>query len=65
LTQSIQQKRPSYQVFTVEVCSSCGFKTKRPFKPGDYIYKHGEECQHCKSNATLIEMIYAEALKRQ
>jgi len=68
LAQNTQQKlerRPNYLVFTIEVCSSCGFKMKRPFKAGDYIFKEGEECSHCKSkNTTMIDMIYAEAIKR-
>jgi DNA-directed RNA polymerase subunit RPC12/RpoP len=59
---SIGERKPNMQVFTIEDCSSCGTKTKRAFKLGDFVYKDGGECQKCRSR-TLITMIYAEQIQ--
>jgi hypothetical protein len=56
---SIGEKRPKMPVFTIEDCQSCGTKTKRAFKLGDYVYKEGGECAKCHAK-TLITMIFAE-----
>lgn len=58
---SIGEKRPKMPVFTVEDCSSCGTKTKRAFKLGDYVYKEGAECVKCHAK-TIISMIFAEQI---
>jgi rRNA maturation protein Nop10 len=46
-------------IYTIEECSSCGAKTKRAFKLGDYIFKGGDQCAKCAS-ATMITQIAAE-----
>ncbi len=60
-----QSKRQDYQVYTVEVCPACNFKSKRPFEIGDFVFKTNGECSHCKNAKTKIEMIYAESTKQQ
>ena len=59
---SIGDKRPKMPVFTVEDCQSCGTKTKRAFKNGDYVFREGGECAKCHSK-TLISMIFAELIQ--
>jgi ribosomal protein L32 len=56
-----QDKKP-FKIVTVEECSSCGLKMKRPFQFGDYIFKEGSKCQKCGSK-TMINAIYKEELK--
>lgn len=51
-------------VFTIEECESCSLKTKRQFKDGDYVFKDGGECSHCKSSHTRISLILAEPVRR-
>ena len=46
-------------VFTIEECERCSLKTKRPFKEGDYVFKDGGECSHCKSPHTRISAVMA------
>ncbi len=58
---AIGEKRPKMPVFTVEDCQSCGTKTKRAFKMGDYVYREGGECAKCHAK-TLISMIFAELI---
>lgn len=58
---AIGEKRPKMPVFTVEDCQSCGTKTKRAFKMGDYVYREGGECAKCHGK-TLISMIFAELI---
>lgn len=57
-------KYQNLQIFTIEICPSCNFKTKRPFELGDYVFKVMGECVHCKKENSLIEMIYAEKIKK-
>ncbi len=59
---SIGDKRPKMPVFTVEDCPSCGTKTKRAFKIGDYVYKDGSECAKCHAK-TIISMVFAEQIQ--
>ncbi|HEY4699065.1 MAG TPA: hypothetical protein VIH27_01660 [Nitrososphaerales archaeon] len=60
----VQSKKPKFNVFTIETCSACNFKTKRPFQLGDYVFKEAGDCTHCNKSKTLIEMIYAEQIKK-
>ncbi|MFQ6134446.1 MAG: hypothetical protein ACE5KU_01360 [Nitrososphaerales archaeon] len=60
----ISSKHQNFQVFTIEVCPSCNFKTKRPFELGDYFFKPAGECSHCNKAKSRIEMIYAERTKK-
>jgi len=46
-------------VYTIEECSSCGAKTKRAFRLGDYVFKAGDKCAKCASQ-TMIVQIAAE-----
>jgi hypothetical protein len=57
-------KKPKFNVYTIEVCPSCNFKTKRPFESGDYVFQESAECSHCKKAKGRIEMIYAEPIKK-
>ena len=59
---SIGEKRPKMPVFTIEECPSCGTKTKRAFKIGDYVYKDGAACPKCGAK-TVISMIYCELIQ--
>jgi len=59
----VSSKRQNMKVFTIELCPSCNFKTKRPFEIGDYVFKISAECEHCKKDKNIIEMIYAETIK--
>ncbi|MHB1908888.1 MAG: hypothetical protein ACYCQJ_08455 [Nitrososphaerales archaeon] len=59
---SIGEKRPKMPVFTIEDCSSCGTKTKRAFKFGDYVYREGGECAKCHAK-TMITMVFAELVQ--
>ena len=63
-TSSNSKKKPQFTVYTIEVCPSCDFKTKRPFESGDYVFKESIECVHCKKAKGRIEMIYAEKIKK-
>jgi DNA-directed RNA polymerase subunit RPC12/RpoP len=56
-----QDKKP-FKIVTIEECSSCGLKMKRPFQPNDYIFKEGGKCQKCGSK-TMMAAIYKEELK--
>lgn len=52
-----QQKQPSYYV--VEECPVCGYKAKREFKDGDYVFKDSGICP--KDNSVMyISMIFSE-----
>lgn len=54
-------KKVKQAVYTIEECPKCGRKTKRKFRPGDYVYKEGELCDKCNVKM-LITSIYAEVL---
>ena len=54
----------NFKVYTIEVCPSCNFKTKRPFEAGDFVFKELTECSHCKKAKSRIEMIYAEPIPK-
>ena len=56
------QALPKSITYTIEECGSCGLKTKREFKLGDYVFKEMGECSKCKGKTT-ISMIYAEKSK--
>lgn len=45
-------------------CKSCGTKSIREFKRGDYIFKEGEPCQKCQGK-TLITAIYREVKEKE
>jgi hypothetical protein len=57
-------KKKKFLVFTIEVCPSCNFKTKRPFELGDFVFKSSGECSHCNKDKSIIDMIYAERPKK-
>lgn len=47
------------RVVTVEVCESCGYRTERLFREGDFIFGRGNKCPKCNSELPmLIEGIY-------
>lgn len=56
-------RKPKPPVFSIEECTNCGLKTKRPFQLGDYVYKLGGECTRCH-NKNRISMIFAEPVKQ-
>lgn len=59
MSQTTQDRRNKFLVFTIEECPACGQKTKRPFQLGDYVTKDGGKCSKC-GNTTKITLIYAE-----
>lgn len=50
--------------YTIEECTSCGQKTKRPFKSGDYVYNEGGNCAKCGMKMRVI-MIFGEEVKEK
>jgi hypothetical protein len=48
------------EIYSEDKCLSCGEKTRRQFKEGDYIYGRGEQCKKCSSADTLITAVYGE-----
>ena len=56
------KEKKQWKNITIEECTSCNLKMKRPFKLGDYIFKEGEKCQKCGSK-TLITSIFKEEIK--
>ena len=59
MSQTTQDRKNKFLVFTIEECPACGQKTKRPFQLGDYVTKEGGRCSKC-GNTTKITLIYAE-----
>jgi len=57
-----KEQKPS-KVVTIEECSSCNLKMKRPFQPNDYVFKEGGNCQKCNSKM-MITSIYKEEIKK-
>jgi hypothetical protein len=51
-------------ITTTLECKSCGTKSIREFKRGDYIFKEGEPCQKCQGK-TLITAIYREVKEKE
>ncbi len=57
--------RPSeLHVYTIEECQSCGQKTKRDFKVGDYILQDVGDCEKCKGKK-VISLIYGDKIRRR
>lgn len=60
-------------VLTVEECSKCSYRAVRPFREGDYVYGHGDECPRCPKgaddakaeNRMLITAIYLEGGRQE
>jgi len=50
-------------VFTIDECQSCGQKSKRDFKVGDYVMQEVGTCDKC-AGKRLITMIYGEKLSK-
>jgi hypothetical protein len=46
-------------VYTIEECGNCKQKTKRDFKPGDYVAGIAGVCEKCQSKKIII-LIYGE-----
>ncbi|HDH45057.1 MAG TPA: hypothetical protein ENG66_06690 [Thermococcus sp.] len=58
----IIKARKQEVIVTLLECEKCGFKKKRRFKRGDYIFKKTDEaCSRCKADM-LIVGIYREPL---
>jgi hypothetical protein len=56
--------RPSeLHVFTIDECRSCGQKSKRDFKVGDYITGEAGICEKCQGKRLII-LIYGEKLSK-
>ncbi|MGI0014726.1 MAG: hypothetical protein ACREBU_14985 [Nitrososphaera sp.] len=55
-----KKKEIKPKIFTEETCPSCGEKSRRDFKDGDYIYGTGTQCKKCSASGTLINAIYGE-----
>jgi len=54
-----KKKEIKPEIYSEEICQSCGENSRREFKEGDYIYGSGTRCKKCSSN-TLITAIYGE-----
>jgi hypothetical protein len=54
-------KPSELHVYTIEECQSCGQKTKRDFKVGDYVLGEAGSCAKCQGKKT-ITLIYGEKL---
>jgi len=52
------------RVYTIEECSSCGQKTKRDFRVGDYIMADAGVCEKCQGRRT-IRLIYGEKVPQR
>ncbi|MEW6605257.1 MAG: hypothetical protein AB1351_11305 [Thermoproteota archaeon] len=48
------------EIYSEDTCQSCGEKTRRPFKEGDYVYGRGDKCKKCSSADTLVTAVYGE-----
>lgn len=48
------------EVYSEDTCQSCGEKTRRPFKEGDYVYGRGDQCKKCSSADTFVTAVYGE-----
>jgi len=59
---SLGERRGKQIVYTIEECTSCNIKTKRPFQLRDHVYKEAGECPKCKGKI-IISMIYSEPVK--
>lgn len=53
------EKKQKLTIFSVEECTSCHERVKRPFQNGDYVYKEAGECAKCKGRMRVI-MVYGE-----
>lgn len=42
-------------VLTVEECLKCNYRAVRPFREGDFIYGHGDECPRCPKGINDVE----------
>lgn len=52
-------KPADLHVFTIEECQSCGQKTKRDFKVGDFVMGEAGICEKCQGKKTIAS-IYGE-----
>lgn len=55
-----KKKEPAPTLYTEQACNSCGDKERRPFEPGDYVFKEGVRCKKCNSISTMISAVYGE-----
>jgi len=66
MTMSRQENKPRIikpDIKTSLICKSCGTKTIREFREGDYISKEadGEKCPRC-GGPLIVDAIYTEQL---
>jgi DnaJ-class molecular chaperone len=54
-------KPSELHVYTIEECQSCGQKTKRDFKVGDFVMGEAGICEKCQGKKT-IALIYGEKI---
>lgn len=52
-------KPADLHVYTIEECQSCGQKTKRDFKVGDYVMAKSGPCEKCQGQKLIVQ-IYGE-----
>ena len=55
-----KKKEVRPEIYSEDTCQSCSEKMRRPFKVGDYVFRHGEQCKKCVSSDTLITAVYGE-----
>ena len=55
-----KKKEVKPEIFTEETCQSCGEKSRRQFKEGDYVFQAGAQCKKCSSSDVLVGAIYGE-----
>ena len=55
-----RKKEVKPEIYSEDLCQACGKKTRRRFEEGDYVYKHGKNCENCLSSDTLVTSVYGE-----
>ncbi len=59
----MKKNQPKQSYYVVEECPACGYKAKRGFRDGDYVFKESGICP--KDNTVMyISMIFSEEEKR-
>ncbi|MEO9294067.1 MAG: hypothetical protein ABI347_00505 [Nitrososphaera sp.] len=55
-----KKKEVEATFYTEQICNSCGYRERRPFAQGDYVFMKGAPCEKCSSESTMISAIYGE-----
>ena len=55
-----KKKEITPEIYSEDLCQSCGEKTKRRYEERDYVYGSGFQCKKCMSSNTVVSAIYGE-----